>query len=255
VAGQRKFTKQEMYEDLRRAILEGQLQPGERLWEERLAEQYQLSRTPVREVLTRLEVEGLVEQAPHRGCFVRSFSPDELRDIYDMRVVLEGYAARRAALNLTEEQLSRLDQLNARMARELEAASPEADDGRQPPSPRRARRAMARIVEINQEFHRIIHEAANNAYLPLLLQRVIQLPLVYRALQLYGDQGLHVSLYHHRELVRSLRDRNPTWAEAVMTAHVMHGRAALLSYLHEADAPAGSPRPTPEAPGASQPQE
>src|SRR5690606_16334171 len=171
-----------MYEDLRRAILEGQLQPGERLWEERLAEQYRLSRTPVREVLTRLEVEGLVEQAPHRGCSVRSFSPAELQDIYDMRVLLEGYAARRAALNLSDDQLAELDRLNEQMAEELAASGGGESPGEPTPSRRRIRRAMARMVEINQEFHRIIYEAANNSYLPLLLQRVVQLPLVYRAL-------------------------------------------------------------------------
>lgn len=238
-----------MYEDLRRAILEGHLQPGERLWEERLAEHYRLSRTPVREVLTRLEVEGLIEQAPHRGCFVRTFSPEELHDIYDMRVLLEGYAARRAALNLTDEQLARLDELNAQMAAELAATSPDGEAGAPPPSQRRIRRAMARIVEINQEFHRIIYEAAHNSYLPLLLQRVVQLPLVYRAVQLYGDPGLNISLSHHRELARSLRDRNPTWAEAVMTAHIMHGRAALLAYLHDADPQADPGAPAPESPG------
>lgn len=250
MARERKYTKQEMYEDLRRAILEGQLQPGERLWEERLAEQYRLSRTPVREVLTRLEVEGLVEQAPHRGCSVRSFSPAELQDIYDMRVLLEGYAARRAALNLSDDQLAELDRLNEQMAEELAASGGGESPGEPTPSRRRIRRAMARMVEINQEFHRIIYEAANNSYLPLLLQRVVQLPLVYRALQLYGDEGLGVSLTHHRELVRSLRDRNPTWAEAVMTAHINHGRAALLAYLHEREPQEDSPPPP-----SAQPQE
>src|SRR5690606_3311886 len=114
---------------------------------------------------------------------------------------------------------------------------------------RRIRRAMARIVEINQEFHRIIYEAARNSYLPLLLQRVVQLPLVYRAVQLYGDPGLNISLSHHRELARSLRDRNPTWAEAVMTAHIMHGRAALLAYLHAPDPQADPGAPAPNSPG------
>ncbi|MBA2343798.1 MAG: GntR family transcriptional regulator, partial [Rubrobacter sp.] len=86
-----------VFERLRRLILDGEYGPDERLIEEQLAERLGMSRTPIRQALTMLESEGLVELIPNRGAVVCSFSVDEVWDIYDLRAVLEGHAARRAA--------------------------------------------------------------------------------------------------------------------------------------------------------------
>src|SRR5712691_6146739 len=93
---------------IREAILDGRLQPGERLKEERLARELGISRTPVREALLILQGEGLVEASPNRGATVRTHDADDLDDLYQLRALLEGFATRRAAARVTDEALERL---------------------------------------------------------------------------------------------------------------------------------------------------
>ena len=98
-------------ERLRALILTGEYGPNERLIEEQLAERLGVSRTPVRQALTMLEAEGLVEIAPNRGATVCSFSIEDVWEIYDLRAVLEGHAARRAAGRIVRRDLQRLREL------------------------------------------------------------------------------------------------------------------------------------------------
>ena len=86
---------------IREAIVDGRLPPGQRLKEEELARELGISRTPVREALLILQTEGLVDAAPNRGAVVRSHDADDLEDLYQLRALLEGYAARRAAANIS----------------------------------------------------------------------------------------------------------------------------------------------------------
>src|ERR1700674_2295186 len=87
---------------IREAIIDGRLNPGERLKEEELARELGISRTPVREALLILQAEGLVDGAPNRRALVRSHDADDLEALYQFRALLEGYAARRAAANISE---------------------------------------------------------------------------------------------------------------------------------------------------------
>jgi DNA-binding GntR family transcriptional regulator len=91
--GGRKSGSSRVFETLRRSILEGEYGPNERLVEEQLAERLRVSRTPIRQALTMLEAEGLVEIEPNKGAAVRSFSVEDVWEIYDLRAVLEGRAA------------------------------------------------------------------------------------------------------------------------------------------------------------------
>ncbi len=101
---------------IRQAILDGRLEPGSRLKEEELARELGISRTPVREALLMLQAEGLIETTPNRGAVVRTHDADDLIDLYQLRALLEGYAARQAAtrvsgheLDLTAESCDRFD--------------------------------------------------------------------------------------------------------------------------------------------------
>src|SRR5437868_9162498 len=93
---------------IREAIVDGRLPPGQRLKEEELARELGISRTPVREALLILQAEGLVDAAPNRGAVVRSHDADDLEDLYQLRALLEGYAARRAATNIPEAAVTEL---------------------------------------------------------------------------------------------------------------------------------------------------
>lgn len=217
-------TKQDIYEELREAILLGRIPPGAHLTEERLAEQFAVSRTPIREVLMRLEADRLVEQGRFRGAAVRRFAASELRGIYDLRALLESYAARQAATHLDADGIAALEQLTDQMA---------AGGGLLGRGSSSQERELRRIVEVNQEFHHIIAVASQNPYLLTTLQHIIQLPLIYRSMQYYGPDGLDTSLRQHRELTKALAQRDPDWAEAVMRAHIYHGRDALFQHLDD----------------------
>jgi DNA-binding GntR family transcriptional regulator len=134
------------YTQLRRAILRGELRPNERLIEVDLAEQLQISRTPIREVLQRLGTEGLIVRV-RRGWRVREHTPDEIGEIYEVRAALESYAAWLAAERAGDEELERIRAIHA------DADSPE---------PRTAR---DHLVEVNDDFHEAIVVAAHNTRL------------------------------------------------------------------------------------------
>ena len=109
-----------VYEEVRQAIIELRLKPGEALREAAIAEQLGVSKTPVREALARLEQEGLVETTSFKGAVVSGYSPEDLQEIYELRELLEGAAARAAAASASDETLTRLASLVAE-SRELHA--------------------------------------------------------------------------------------------------------------------------------------
>lgn len=100
--------RDEVYHMLRNDIINGIYQPGERLQEEQLAEAFGTSRTPVREALRKLEVEHFVSYVPHRGTVVSQVSTDDIEDLYEVRKMLEGIIAKRAAVNATDEDIKKL---------------------------------------------------------------------------------------------------------------------------------------------------
>src|SRR5919202_6686418 len=112
--------QEKVYDHLKQAILAGEIQPGERLLETRLAKSLGVSRIPVREAIRKLEREGLIVAFPRRGVYASSLSPRDVDEVYAVRAVLEGLAARLAAEHRTEEQLGRLDTIVAEMAEQAE---------------------------------------------------------------------------------------------------------------------------------------
>ncbi|MEV0667914.1 GntR family transcriptional regulator [Actinomadura luteofluorescens] len=211
-----------VYARLRADILDGVHPPGARLGEAELAEATGSSRTPVREALRRLEVEGLVEVLPHRGARVPDWTPEDLEEIYDLRMLLESAAARRAASRVTTADVDRMDVLCALMETAVEPG---------------AGQDLDRVAELNAEFHDIVRAAAASGRLVSMLNAVVQLPLVMRTFHRYSPADLARSSAHHRELAAALRAHDGTWAESVMRAHVLAAKAVLLSATRAAGAP------------------
>jgi DNA-binding GntR family transcriptional regulator len=204
------------YTDLRTAIMNGAHPAGTRLTESRLAETLGLSRTPVRDALRRLEADGLVKVTPNRGAEVVLPSAADFDEIFDVRSVMEGHAARRAAERGTAD-VRRLRELCESMERQLTAL----DDG-----------GYDEITRLNLVFHRSVHEVAGRL-LPELLQRVIEVPLVRRTFHQYSAAELERSFMQHRELVEAIEAKDGDWAQAVMQSHVRAARSALLRLVEE----------------------
>lgn len=207
------------YEGLRKEILIGVHPAGARLREEQLAVTLGLSRTPVREALRRLEADGLVQVTPHRGAQVTSWSDEDFDEIFDLRVLLEGHAARHAAERGTADP-ENLRALCEAMERRFDALDEDA---------------YREITRLNMEFHRAVHRAAGDRLLPDLLSRVIEVPLVRRTFSQYSAAELHRSFTQHRELVEALDMGDGEWAQAVMHSHIRAGRAALLRSTNESE--------------------
>src|SRR3954447_24171011 len=200
---------------IREAILDGDLDAGERLKEDELARRLDVSRTPVRQALHRLAAEGLVVVEPQRGASVRAFEPRELDDMYRLRAVLEGYAARRAAERISDEALAALRKSCDRFAR-LAA---------------RKRVSPRDLARENQVFHDGILAAADDARLAEMARSVIHLPLVYKAYVWYTPPQRRQSAHSHQQLVTALGRHDGERAALVMQEHVYEARDSLVATL------------------------
>ncbi len=214
------WSTQTVSERLRQLILEGEYGPGERLIEEQLAERLGISRTPVRQALTMLEAEGLVEITPNKGAVVCSFGIEEVRDVYDLRAVLEGHAARRAASRIGEPELERLGQL----CEEMEGLGSRFSDHEG---------EIRRLVSLNQEYHEMIVAASRNRRLERLVQHAVEVPLVFKSFFWYRPHERTISNHHHRQILNALESGDADRAEIVMREHVYEGRDFVIRVLEE----------------------
>ena len=200
-------------EALRELILSAQLAPGSRLGEVELAERLGVSRTPVREALTRLAAEGLVEIIANRGARVATWTVAELEGVFDLRASLEPQLTGFAVPNATADDVADLDDLAHRM---LEVGGPGP------------RQDLDALVPLNRAFHDRLIALAAHPTLATALAAAIHPPIVRRNFHAYDEDSLRRSLGHHLEIVAAVRAGDPAWAQAVMTAHISNARAVMV---------------------------
>ena len=214
------------------AIVSGELAPGTVLRQEQLSEQFNVSRTPVREALRRLAALGLVSFVPNRGVRVRTISRDELQEAFMVRAELEGLATQVAATKITPEELEQLDEAEQRFSRisqDLRA--------REPGDERRT--IMGDWVRANHAFHDVIYRAAA---LPLVEQlaksarRTFSGPAVWAP----GDHsidGLYIkNAEQHRAIKQALMAGSAAGARELAREHVMSSFALLETILEQVGA-------------------
>jgi len=196
------------YQRLKQAILEGGLEPGQQLVESALAEWCQVSRTPIREALTRLEQDGLVERGD-RGLIVRASVPDEIIDIYETRMVLESAAARMAADRRTSHDLIHMRRMLAR-TREVADDDPKA------------------MAASNVRLHRVIWQAAHNSSLIDLLERLNMHLGRYPATTLSYPGRWAKAKTEHDQLVAAIEARDGARAAEIASQHFTAARDIRL---------------------------
>ena len=195
------------YRHIRHAIITGELKPGETLREGHLAEAIGVSRTPVREALSRLGSEGLVVLERYRRGQVASFSAEDVAEIFRLRGTLEGLGARRAASRITPAQLSQLERIEDEMERVFH------DLG--------WHRHLARFDQLNNEFHALIAQTADSPRLERILASALELPAsIFNSYSEPFEARTLRTHRQHREIIDALRARNPDWAEAAMAGHL-----------------------------------
>ncbi|MCC7274521.1 MAG: GntR family transcriptional regulator [Alphaproteobacteria bacterium] len=208
------------YETIRDGIVRGIYPQGSHITAQSLAAASGLSRTPVREAMRRLHAEGLIRFIANRGAFVSSWSESEIHQIYELRVLLEGFAAEAAARHATDEQLAEL----RRLANEMESfvqsdGEPEIDA----------------IAARNNAFHKLIVQASGNSRLQGLLSAIVEVPLVLSTFRRYDLREMRRSMTQHAELVTALEAHDGEWARSVMESHILSARHTLLSRLARAE--------------------
>ncbi len=200
---------QEVAERLRQRIFSHELPPGTWVDEQALADQYGISRTPLREALKVLASEGLVTLKPRRGCYVTEISDRDLDEVFSVMTLLEGQCARETATKASEADLDRLREIHAR----LEAAARKEDiDG---------------FFEANQAFHRALQEIADNKWLLHVIEDLRKVIKLSRHHSLFSEGRLDQSLAEHRDILAAIVTRDAEGAEQHMRRHIGSGRAAL----------------------------
>lgn len=198
---------------VRDLILRGDLAPGSRLGEVELADRLGVSRTPVREALSRLVALGLVDSSPNRGARVTTWSTAELEMVFDLRTALEPRLSALAVPRATPDDIAEL----GRLAEATVAAGrpgPEQD--------------LDALVGANRAFHDRIVGLAGHPALAGALATAIQTPLQRRNFHAYDEPALRRSLAHHAEIFDAFRAGDEAWAAAVMTSHIRHARSVMV---------------------------
>lgn len=205
---------QDAYQRLINDIRNGTLRPGDRLLEAELALRLGISRTPVREAIRLLEADGLVSHAPRTGASIRSLDYSEVTELYEMRTMLEATAARLAARTASEVELQELEALNGEMAE--------------------AQTDVARLYELNHQFHQVLVDAARNRYLSHSMAALQKTLLILGPSTMQDASRATEAIEEHRTIIAAMRDRDEARAEAAMRLHMQGAHRARLRQLRAA---------------------
>ena len=205
----------EVYLRLRSAIATGNLQPGERLIERNLTARLQVSRTPLREALKRLEQDGLVVGYPHRGCFVRQPSFDEAQQAYEARMMAEGMAGALAAARINDIELAAMSRVVQEGRLAVEAGDHE------------------RMLLLNNEFHALQARASRNVFLERQLQGLQAYVDLLRGRRWVLSARALETQQEHEQILDALSRRDATAARELNEGHVRVAWKFIESRLRE----------------------
>jgi len=207
-------------EALREAIISGVLKPGERLMEIQLAEELGVSRTPVREAIRKLELEGFVIMIlelegfvimiPRRGTYVADLSIKDINEVFEVRTSLEVLAAGLATERITDDELEKMERLLVHIGEYIEKGD------------------MDKIVEADSQFHDILYQATRNDRLVQIISNLREQLTRFRSISMAYPGRLKNTLEEHSRLVEALAARDQQLAERLATEHMENTEQTLL---------------------------
>lgn len=204
-----------VFQTLRQAILRGELEPGERLMEIHLANRLGVSRTPIREAIRKLELEGLVVMIPRRGAIVASITEKDLKDVLEVRRTLEIMAGEIACERITPELLEQLKNTGHEFM------------------VRKDTNDFTSLAEVDVKFHDIIYAATGNQRLISILNNLREHMYRYR-LEYLKDTGSHERLNsEHYEIYEGIRNGDKETVKAAIGRHIDNQRDAILAAIRE----------------------
>ena len=194
-----------VFNTLRQAILKGELKPGERLMEIALADKLGVSRTPIREALRKLELEGLVLMIPRRGAQVA-----DLNDVLEVRIALENLAIEKACKRMTDEQIGKL----WLTAKEFERTTNEGN--------------LVKLAEADVAFHDVIYQAADNVTLNQVQNNLREQIYRYRVEYLKDEEMRKQLVKEHEELYQAVKERDVKKAQEISFRHIENQRTGII---------------------------
>jgi DNA-binding GntR family transcriptional regulator len=202
-----------VYETLREAIIKQILKPGERLMEQELAEEMGVSRTPVREALRKLELEGYVVMIPRKGAYVAGLSIKDINNVFEIRGALETLAAGLAASRATQEEIEEMERNLV-----MEAALFETSD-------------LPKTIEVDTRFHELIYRASKNNRLQNMLKDLRDQVQRFRTTTLAVPGRMKFALDEHRRIVEAIAAGNVQEAKLAIREHIENAESALLKVI------------------------
>lgn len=193
---------EEALEKLRQAIVTGKLRPNQRLVESELAKRLGMSRTPVREALKRLQMQGYLSKLPSGGLIVTDHSPSQIRNLYEIREALETTAIRLACQRATQEQVDRAAEYHARSIEVIHNQD------------------VNQFMKLNEAFHSELLSACGNEQLWSLIQNFRDQVFDRRIVQVFMTRDWRAMITHHARMLEAVRQRNTRLAEKTVRDHI-----------------------------------
>ena len=210
-----------IYDRLKSMIIERKLMPGEKIYQDKLAHEFGVSRTPLVSALKKLEHEKLITAMPRRGFYVRLFSKQEMIHIFELREVLEGLAARKVAMGISDSQINRL----TRFFSGFQASADDID--------------LKKYREEDRRFHSFIIEVSGGDILSSILETFNILTLGYQFIE---QEGLvrppHETIHEHKAIIDAIGKRDPINAEELVRLHLRNSKEKLLRDAREEESTA-----------------
>jgi len=211
----RKSLGQHVFENLKQAILRGDIPPGSRLVESRVAETMGISRTPIREAMHKLEREGLLRKLPNSGFNVTGLTREDIEETFGIRSVLESYAARLAAIQHKEEELVPLE-------KKIEEYQQCLDQKR-----------LEELPKINTQFHDILYALSRSPKLIKMVNDLRDQIYRFRKIILREEGRARASNDDHRKMLKAMRQRDADRVERLVREHILKGRRMVLKELKD----------------------
>ena len=210
-----------IYDRLKSMIIERKLMPGEKIYQDKLAHEFGVSRTPLVSALKKLEHEKLITAMPRRGFYVRLFSKQEMIHIFELREVLEGLAARKVAMGISDSQINRL----TRFFSGFQASADDID--------------LKKYREEDRRFHSFIIEVSGGDILSSILETFNILTLGYQFIE---QEGLvrppNETIHEHKAIIDAIGKRDPINAEELVRLHLRNSKEKLLRDAREEESTA-----------------
>ena len=207
-------TRDKVYSILSKAIFRGDLKPGQRLVESKLAKLMKVSRTPIREAIIELVQKGLAVPSPPKGVKVAPLpTTEELNEFYDINSVLRGLAARKAIKNITSKNIKHLEEIINESERFLKEDS------------------LKEIARLNLRFHNIIDGSSKSKELILLLNYVYKKSKERFSEIISQKNRQRKSIEEHKEILKALKEKDEKLVEQLMRRHIENGKEALLQEI------------------------